>query len=102
MALHVDRRQRTYEAKSNEVLDIYLAHGRLTPAVLANREYVAACLAEGELRQHLGLTRTGPGPIRRWLGEQIISLGNRLAGVQSGLESGLATTEDVAPVRANP
>jgi hypothetical protein len=102
MALHVDRRQRAYEAKAHAVLDTYRAYGRLTPAVLANREFVAARLAEGEQRRHLGVAQTGPGPIRCWLGRQIISLGNRLAGVQTGIETGLTSTEDAIPVRANP
>ena len=102
MALHVDRHQRAHLAKQNAVLDTYRAYGRLAPGVLANRELVAARLAEGEQRRQLGLARTGPGPIRRWLAGRLISLGSRLGGVQAGFETGMANADEPVSARSTP
>ena len=100
MALHVDRHQRAYQAKQNAVFDAYRAYGRLAPVILAKREHVAVRLAEGYQRRQLGLVRTGPGPVRRWVAGRLISLGSRLAGVQVELDSGLARGDEPAAAQA--
>ena len=73
MSHHVNAHQRAFEAKQYAVLRAIGDHGRLAPAVLAQRELLEKQMAISAVRQQFSQVPSGPGRFRRWLGARVVT-----------------------------